>query len=226
MTPPPSDDAWVQSSVTWQLLDFVAAPVHGEAVVRGVLPAPGGGSTLRVVTGERHAPLTELSAWELPLTDGDQLLTGSATLGLVRAQLARAGQPLGPGVRDAGSVMGMRLFQIDLERAARYEWTLDDRALSVLRTLLNPRPGNPENVKQPLIRGFLRLERDLLRLYVQPEERPEEQGPVAVDLLPSGPTTVLISLVDTYLREPERYGPDPVNDPHAATYVDLTGYGR
>ncbi|KLJ04670.1 hypothetical protein ABZ114_27340 [Streptomyces albidoflavus] len=118
----------------------------------------------------------------------------------------------------------MRLFQIDLERAARCEWSLDDRALSVLRTLLNPRPGDPEDVKQPLIRGFLRLERDLLRLYVQPEERPEEQGPVAVDLLPSGPTTVLISLVDTYLREPERYGPDPVNDPHAATYVDLTGY--
>ncbi|MGW9325249.1 hypothetical protein [Streptomyces koyangensis] len=120
--------------------------------------------------------------------------------------------------------MGMRLFQIDLERAARCAWTLDDRALSVLRTLLNPRPGDPEEVKQPLIRGLLRLERDLLRLYVQPEERPEGEGPVAVDLLPSGPTTVLVSLVDTYLREPERYGPDPVNDPHAATYVDLTGH--
>ncbi|GLF98157.1 hypothetical protein [Streptomyces yaizuensis] len=83
----------LQTDVTRFLLGFVHAPLLGDQYVRGVLPAPEGAPAVRGVLGGRdeRAP-ARLTADEIPLGPGTELLTPHDAVGLLRAARTEPGR--------------------------------------------------------------------------------------------------------------------------------------
>jgi hypothetical protein len=93
--------------------------------------------------------------------------------------------------------------------------TEDDNALTILRCIAHP---FTEERPDPRLRGFLFLEQDRLRLYLDTEDLP---GVIAADVRPSGASTALLAALPSLITEEERMTADGT-DPHCFSVVDLT----
>ncbi len=209
-----------QADITRLLLHHVQTPLvqasRVDAVcIRGILPVPPPAETIRLVTGDEaaHTP-DSLTAYELPLRVNDHYLTARDILALLRTLTS------GPHYFSSDSVttvMGMPLVHLNHTTVEPAAETLDDHALTILRCVAQPFVGERPN---PLLRGFLFLEQDLLRLYLDTEERPDV---LAVDVRPSGPVTALIAALPSLITEKERET-ELDTDPHCSRRIDLTSW--
>ncbi len=96
----------------------------------------------------------------------------------------------------------------------------DDNGLTILRSLTHPWT---EEQPDPRLRGFLFLDRDRLRLYLDTEDLP---GVIAADVRPSGALTALLAALPSLITEEERMTVERMTvdgtDPHCSCVVDLT----
>ncbi|CAL9291627.1 hypothetical protein SUDANB25_01932 [Streptomyces sp. SudanB25_2051] len=204
-----------QADITGLLLHHVQAPLVGASHIRGVLPVPAPAEAVRVVTGEADAYAPDrLTAYEVPLRVNGDTLTAYDIIGILRT--LHTGPHVHPGVR-VGSVMGVPLVQVDPAAVEAAPPTGEDNALTILRTLTRP---FTEERPDPRLRGFLFLERDRLRLYVDGRVTP---WVIAADVRPSGAVTALLAALPSLITEEERRTPRGA-DPHCSSVVDLTGW--
>ncbi|MCK9875438.1 hypothetical protein MXD59_06535 [Frankia sp. Ag45/Mut15] len=207
-----------QADITCLLLHHVQTPLLPAArddtvYLRGVLPIPPPAAAIRLVTGDEaaHTP-DRLTAYEFPLHVNGQNLTAGDLLAILRTLTS------GPHYFSSDNVttmMGMTLVRPDPTTIASAAEALDDRALTILRCVAQPFTGERPD---PLLRGFLFLEQDLLRLYLDTAERPDV---LAVDVRPSGAVTALIAALPTLITEKERKV-EIDTDPHCSHRMDLT----
>lgn len=202
-----------QADITRMLLHHIHAPVTGTRFVRGVLPAPESAAAVRLVVGPVTAyPPDELIVYEFPLAFDDDTLNAYDVIGMLRT--LSTGTHVHSGSR-IGTVMGMTLVHVDPAGVEFAAETPEDNALRVLRTLAHHFIEEPPH---PVLRGFLFLDRDRLRLYLDPDEVP---GVIAADISLSGALTALISALPSLITEEERMVAAP-DDPHCARLMDLT----
>jgi hypothetical protein len=164
------------------------------------------------VTGASDAVAAgRLTAYEIPLLDGDEPVTAPLVLGWTRA-LAADGT-----ARTDASVMGIALVRVNTDTVRPAGPTEGERALRVLRTLAWPFVETPPS---PALCGFLFTGPDRLRLYLAPEEG---GGPVAADVRLTGAVTALLGALPSLVRERQRWKPDRAA-PHCVGAVDLTDW--
>ncbi|WP_329127385.1 hypothetical protein [Streptomyces sp. NBC_01465] len=182
--------------------------------VRGILPAPSHAPAVRAVLGDRGecAP-DQLTAYEIPLRDGEGLRTAHDVVALLRA--VHTGTHIYPAHRVT-STMGMDLYLVDPEQVKEAPFTTDDWSATLLRCLAHP----SEESAGPHLRGFLFLEGGLLRLYMDSDEFP---GVVAADVRPGGALTALLAALPSLLGEEWRTS-EASEDPHCRRLVDLTDW--
>ncbi|GAA0456071.1 hypothetical protein [Streptomyces olivaceiscleroticus] len=204
-----------QADVAGLLLDHVYAPLVGERHVRGVLPVPPAAGAVRVVVGGRgEADPGRLTAYEVALRSGDELLTPHDVVGVLRAVHAGTRSH---GYERVGMVMGMPLIRVDPAAVEAGPFTVDDWARTLLRCLAQPSAEERPAVR---LRGFLFRGRDRLRLYLDGADVP---GVTAADVQPGGALTALLAVLPSMLDEEWRTSAD-AGDPHCARVVDLTDY--
>lgn len=204
-----------QADITGLLLQYVQAPLVGASYIRGVLPVPAPAAAVRVVTGEADAYAPErLTAYEVPLRVNGDTLTAYDVVGVLRT--LHTGTRVHPAAH-VGTVMGMPLVHVDPASVEGAPPTREDNALTILRTLTRP---FTEEQPDPRLRGFLFLERDRLRLYVDGQDTPRV---TAADVRPSGAVTALLAALPSLITEEERRTPHGA-DPHCSSSVDLTGW--
>lgn len=196
------------------LSDFVYAPRPEDQYVRGVMPAPSGAPAVRAVLGDRGecAP-DRMTAYEIPLGEGEELRTAHDVVALLRA--VHTGTHIYPANRVT-SVMGMDLYLVAPERVKEAPFTTDDWSATLLRCLVHP---STEQVRSRL-RGFLFLEDSLLRLYMDSDEI---SGVIAADVRPGSALTALLAALPSLLGEEWRTS-DASDDPHCRYLVDLTDW--
>ncbi|GGV78296.1 hypothetical protein GCM10015535_12880 [Streptomyces gelaticus] len=202
-----------QADITRLLLHHIHAPLTDTDYLRGVLPVPPPDGAIRVAIGakEDHAP-EQLLAYEIPVRQGDDLVTAYDVIGILRTLLT------GTHLYSSDSVstlMGMTLVRANLAAVEPAEPTPDDNALTILRTIVSP---CTEEQPDPRLRGFLFLGQDRLRLYLDTEDVP---GVIAADVRPSGAVTALLAALPSLITEEERMVVDS-SDPHCSCVVDLT----
>ncbi|MFI6093137.1 hypothetical protein [Streptomyces sp. NPDC051218] len=210
-----------QADITRLLLHHVQATYAGNMHIRGVLPVPAPAEAVRVVTGCANISAPgRLMAYEMPLRAGDHLLTAYDITGILRTLTAgtagTAGTHLYPSDRIS-SVMGMTLVQVAPADAEVATLTGEDNALTILRTIADP---FTEELLDPRLRGFLFLDQDRLRLYLDTHDA---TGVIAADVRPSGAVTALLAALPTLITEEERRVEDST-DPHCSYVVDLTSW--
>ncbi|URN14757.1 MULTISPECIES: hypothetical protein [Streptomyces] len=205
-----------QADITCLLLHHIQAPLSGDQCVRGVLPAPESAEAVRIAIGPEGAYTPDhLVAYEIPLRTGGDLITGYEIIHTLRA-LLNSGTQIYPSDR-VGTVMGMTLVHVDPGTVGMAPSTPDDNALIILRSLTNP---FTEDQPDPRLCGFLFLDKDRLRLYLDTQDAP---GVIAADVRPSGAITALLAALPSLVAEEERMTVDSA-DPHCARVVDLTDW--
>ncbi|EFG03851.1 hypothetical protein [Streptomyces clavuligerus] len=114
----------LQTEITRLLLEFVHAPLLEDQYVRSVLPAPAGAPAVRGVLGGRgeHVP-ARLTTYEIPLGQGEDLLTPHDVVALLRA--VHTGTHIYPADRVT-TVMGMDLYLADPAHLQPAPFTTDD----------------------------------------------------------------------------------------------------
>ncbi|WP_212764957.1 hypothetical protein [Streptomyces sp. I05A-00742] len=214
MTSTHEEIAEQQAVITRLLLHHIHAPLTGDQHIRGVLPVLPPAGAIRVVSGgEGVCAADELLAYELPLRTHDSALTVYDVIGILRTLLT--GTHIYPSDR-VGTVMGMKLLQVDPASVKPAAETPDDTALRVLRTLAGPLAEEQPGTR---LRGFLFTGRDRLRLYLDTEEAPG--AVIAADVRLTGAVTALIAAVPSLIGEEERRTTDAA-DPHCSWAMDLT----
>ncbi len=206
-----------QADITGLLLHHVYAPLIDDQHVRGVLPAPHPTNAVRVVLGDKdeYAP-DQLTAYEIPLRTGDELRTPHDVAALVRT--VHTGTHIYPRSK-VSTVMGMTLFTVDPTTVTPAPFTNDDWTLTLLRCLTSP---STEESPQARLCGFLFLDPDRLRLYVDSEEE-ALPGITAADVRPGGALTALLAALTSLLDE-QRLTTTDTDDPHCSRVVDLTDW--
>ncbi|MEV0091434.1 hypothetical protein [Streptomyces sp. NPDC050738] len=204
----------LQVEVAGLLLNFVYAPLLEDQHVRGVLPAPSNSPAVRAVLGDggECAP-AQLTAYEIPLRDGEELRTAHDVVALLRA--VHTGTHIYPGNRVT-STMGMDLYLVHPEQVKEAPFTTDDWSATLLRCLARPSAESADSH----LRGFLFREDGLLRLYMDSDEIP---GVVAADVRPGGALTALLAALPSLLGEEWRTS-EAADDPHCRYLVDLTDW--
>ncbi|MFE1959561.1 hypothetical protein [Streptomyces sp. NPDC059479] len=204
-----------QADITRLLLHHIHAPLIGTQYIRGILPVPPPAEAIRIVTGTGpdHTP-DRLTAYEIPLRMGEDPVIAGEITGILRT--------LHTGTRlyssdSVSTVMGMTLVHVDLATVDGTAATPDDNALIILRGIACP---FTEEQPDPRLRGFLFLDQDRLRLYVDTEDIP---GVIAADVRPSGAITALLAALPSLITEKERITPADT-DPHCSHLVDLTDW--
>ncbi|WP_079149968.1 hypothetical protein [Streptomyces agglomeratus] len=207
--------AELQAGITRLLLHHVSAPLVGTQYVRGILPVPPPAEAIRVVTGIKAAHTAEqLTAYEMPLRVEGELVTGDDIAGILRA--LHSGTRVYPS-DSIDTVMGMTLVHVHPATVPAPAPAADDNALIILRTLALP---YTEEEPDPRLRGFLFLDEDRLRLYLDAEDIP---GVTAVDVRPSGALTALLAALPSLITEKQRMTENG-DDPHCSNVVDLTDW--
>ncbi|KUJ66027.1 hypothetical protein ACZ90_40885 [Streptomyces albus subsp. albus] len=204
-----------QADITRLLIHHIHAPLVDGQYIRGILPVPPPAAAIRVATGveSAHRP-EELIAHEIPLGEVDDLLSAGCVTGILRTLLTGTqNYPSG----SISSLMGMTVVRVDPETLEMFAPTQDDEALSILRSFAQP---FTDEEPDPRLRGFLFLEDDRLRLYLDTEKAP---GVIAVDVRPSGPVTAVVAVLPSMITERERTKEDTA-DPHCSVVVDLTDW--
>ncbi|WP_405984774.1 hypothetical protein [Streptomyces sp. NBC_00872] len=202
-----------QADITRLLLHHIHAPFTGTLYIQGVLPVPPPAEAVRVVTGPGpdHTP-DRLTAYEFPLRPDDDPVTAGDITGMLRA--LHTGTRLYSG-DSVSTVMGMTLVRVNPAAVDKTAATSDDNALTILRGVACP---FTEEQPDPRLRGFLFLQQDLLRLYLDTEDIP---GVIAADVRPSGAITALLAALPSLITEEERMTAAG-DDPHCSRLVDLT----
>ncbi|WP_066943725.1 hypothetical protein [Streptomyces lushanensis] len=213
MTSTDEEIAEQQADITRLLLHHIHAPLVGTQYIRGILPVPPPAEAVRIVTGTDHTP-DRLTAYEVPLRVGEDPVVAGDITGVLRTLLT--------GTRlyssdSVSTVMGMTLVRVDLAAVDETTATADDNALIILRGIACP---FTEEQPDPRLRGFLFLDQDRLRLYVDTEDIP---GVIAADVRPSGAITALLAALPSLITEEERRTPAG-GDPHCSHLVDLTDW--
>ncbi|MEU8570829.1 hypothetical protein AB0C51_21235 [Streptomyces pathocidini] len=204
-----------QVDIAGLLLHHVYAPLIDDRHVRGVLPAPAAVEAVRVVVGDSgDFDPGRLTAYEVPLRIGDDLLTPHDVVGVLRT--AHTGTHIYPRDR-VSTVMGMTLLRVEPATVDAAPFTVDDWALTILRCLAFP---SPEERRRVRLRGFLFMDRERLRLYLDSEDVP---GVIAADVRPGGALTALLAALPSLLDEEWRTSVD-TGDPHCSRVVDLTDW--
>ncbi|MFK4183721.1 hypothetical protein ACI2L4_06835 [Streptomyces sparsogenes] len=202
-----------QADVTRLLLHHVQAPLAGAPYIRGILPVPAPAEAVRVVTGAEASDTPEqLTAYEVPLHADSDLLTAYGIVGILRTLLTRTRIYSSDSI---STVMGMTLVSVDPTSVDPAACTPDDNALTILRCIAHP---FTEERPDPRLRGFLFLDQDRLRLYLDTEDIP---GVIGADVRPSGAVTALLAALPSLITEEERMTAD-ATDPHCSCLVDLT----
>ncbi|WP_256961653.1 hypothetical protein [Streptomyces sp. NRRL B-24572] len=205
----------LQREVASLLLDYVHAPLLEDQHVRAVLPAPSGAPAVRVALGNRDERVpARLTAYEIPLGSGEELLTSHDVVALLRA--VHTGTHIYPA-NAVTSVLGMDLYKVDPANVKEAPFTTDDWAVTLLRCLAHPEPAQRPDTG---LRGFRFKEDGLLRLYL---DSAEVAGVTAADVRPGGALTALLAAVSSLLEEEERAS-GPGDDPHCQRLVDLTDW--
>ncbi|KDR60983.1 hypothetical protein DC60_02800 [Streptomyces wadayamensis] len=210
MSGAPSGVAAKQVQVADRFLDLLHEPVSGDTYIRGVLPAPEGEPTVRVVTGKSPTGLEDASLWQIPLpAESDEV--GDRVLGVVLGLFSK------PTILVPGSslsfVMDLPMIDVDPQEVEPAESALRLQTLPLLHQLTAcPSSGLPETT----LRGFWLIGDTTVRLYVQPFGRPPESGPVAVD----APWEADPADVERAAADASRYTP-LLGDLHCTAYVDL-----
>ncbi|MFI2350811.1 hypothetical protein ACH492_28030 [Streptomyces sp. NPDC019443] len=204
-----------QADITRLLLHHVHAPLIDTHYIRGILPVPPPAAAIRVATGANTAHTPEvLTAYEIPLRTNDDLVTAEDVTSILRT--LHTGTRIYPS-DSVSSVMGMTLVHVDPATVDVDAPTRDDNALTILRSIVHP---FTEEEPDPRLRGFLFLEQDRLRLYLDTEEAP---GVIAADVRPSGAITALLAALPSLITERGRMNEDRA-DPHCSVVVDLTDW--
>ncbi|MFH8987785.1 hypothetical protein [Streptomyces sp. NPDC017940] len=215
MTKMDRETAEQQADITRLLLHHFQAPLTGTLYVRGVLPVPAPPEAIRIVTGPADAYISgHLTAYEIPLRTNDAVVTAYDITGILRTLNASTHTYSSDHV---GRLMGMSLIQVDPISVEAASPTADDNAFTILRTLVHPFTGEHTD---PRLRGFLFLDQDRLRLYLDTEDR---TGVIAADVRPSGAVTALLSALPSLITEEERMSEDST-DPHCTHVLDLTSW--
>ncbi|WP_405688281.1 hypothetical protein [Streptomyces sp. NBC_00057] len=201
-----------QADITRLLLHHIHAPFTDTVYLRGILPAPPPAEAIRIAIGAKddRSP-DQLIAYEIPLRQGGDLLTPYDIIGILRTLLT------GTHLYSSDSIsklMDMTLVRVDPAVVEPAGETLDDRALTILRTIVSP---YTEEQPDPRLRGFLFLGRDRLRLYL---DTADVSGVIAADVRPSGAVTALLAALPSLITEEERMAVDG-SDPHCSCVVDL-----
>lgn len=201
-----------QVSITRLLIHHIHAPLVDGQYIRGILPVQPPAAAIRVATGveSAHTP-DEMIAYEIPLGEVDDLRTAYCVTGILRTLLT------GTQTYPSGSMMGMTLVYVDPETLEMSAPTQDDEALRILRSLAQP---FTDEEPEPRLRGFLFLEQDRLRLYLDTENTP---GVIAADVRPSGAVTAVVAALPSLIAERGRAKEDTA-DPHCSVVVDLTDW--
>ncbi|MFF9566489.1 hypothetical protein [Streptomyces sp. NPDC014685] len=205
----------LQADIAGLLLHLVYAPLVDDQHVRGVLPAPSAVAAVRVAVGD-HGECTpdRLTAYEIPLRQGDELLTAHDVVGILRS--AHTGTHIYPRSR-VGSTMGITLLRVDPTTFEAAPFTPDDWSFTLMKCLAYPSTEERPAVR---LRGFLFMEQGPLRLYLDSED---VSGVIAADVRPGGALTALLAALPSLLGEEWRTS-DGVDDPHCRYLVDLTGW--
>ncbi|MFD4635001.1 hypothetical protein ACFVYR_36535 [Streptomyces sp. NPDC058284] len=204
-----------QADITRLLLHHVQAPLTDTLNIRGVLPVPAPAEAIRAVTGSADSYTPDsFMAYEIPLRTNDDVITAFDVTGILRT--LTAGTRIYPGDRIS-SVMGMPLIHVDPASVEAATPSGDDNALTILRTIAAP---FAEEQPDPRLRGFLFLNQDRLRLYLDTQDAP---GVTAADVRPSGAVTALLAALPSLITEEERVVEDGT-DPHCSSVVDLTSW--
>lgn len=171
-----------QADITRLLLHHIQASLAGAQYIRGILPAPVPAEAARVVTGAEAAYTPDqLTSYEIPLRSDGDLLTAD---GILRTLHTRTRVYSSDSI---STVMGMTLVSVDPTSVDPAASTPDDNALTILRCIAHP---FTEERPDPRLRGFLFLDPDRLRLYLDTEHTP---GVIAADVRPSGAITALLA---------------------------------
>lgn len=203
-----------QADITRLLLHHIQVPLTGTQYIRGVLPAPAPAEAIRIVTGAADAYAPEhLTAYEIPLR-ADDVLTAYDITGILRT--LHTGTHIYPS-DCIGTVMGMTLVHVDPATVEAAASTPDDNALAILRSFAQP---FTEEQPDPRLRGFLFLDPDRLRLYLDTQDAP---GVIAADVRPGGAVTALVAALPSLIAEEGRMMVDGT-DPHCSRVVDLTDW--
>ncbi|QKW53501.1 hypothetical protein [Streptomyces buecherae] len=205
-----------QASITRLLIHHVHAPLVDGHYLRGILPVPPPAATVRVAVGDlaTHTP-QESIAYEIPLGEIDDPLTAYEVTGILRAVLS--GTSAFSLSSSPSSTMGMPLIHVDPKMLQIPAPTQDDEALRILRSLAQP---FTEDEPLPRLRGFIFLEENRLRLYVDSDESLDV---IAVDVRPLGAVTAVVAALPSLITEQERAKVDAA-DPHCSAVIDLTDW--
>jgi hypothetical protein len=207
----------LQVEVASLLSDHVYAPLLEDQHVRGVLPAPSQAPAVRGVLGDRgETRPARLTAYEIPLRDGEDLRTPHDVVALLRA--VHTGTHIYPHNRVT-SVMGMDLYLVDPAEVTEAPFTTDDWSATLLRCLARP-TELAEDRHGARLRGFLFREGGLLRLYMDSDKVP---GVIAADVRPGGALTAVLAALPSLLDEEYRISKDAI-DPHCRYVVDITDW--
>ncbi|MER6144733.1 hypothetical protein ABT174_32665 [Streptomyces sparsogenes] len=202
-----------QAEITRLLLHHIEVPLAGVQYIRGILPAPAPAEAIRMVTGAEAAYTPDqLTAYEIPLRSDADPLTADGIVGILRTLHTRTRVYSSNSI---STVMGMTLVSVDPTSVDPTASTPDDNALTILRCIAHP---FTEERPDPRLRGFLFLDQDRLRLYLDTEHIP---GVIAADVRPSGAITALLAALPSLITEEERMTTD-ATDPHCSCVMDLT----
>ncbi|MDQ0580871.1 hypothetical protein [Streptomyces rishiriensis] len=197
------------------MLQHFHAPLVGASYLRGVLPVPGGVDGVRVAVGPASAEARGGSTlYEFPLVAGEDCVTAYDLIGMLRTLCGEGGRPAG-----AGTVMGMPLVRVDPAVVPRADETSADRGLRLVRTLARATCFEDDHAADPLLHGFLFLERDLVRLYFRADGLP---GTTAADVRTTGALTALVAALPSLVRGEVGQMAVDGGDPHCARVLDLT----
>ncbi|WP_409054882.1 hypothetical protein [Streptomyces sp. SYP-A7185] len=111
----------------------------------------------------------------------------------------------------------MTLVHLDSASVEAARPTGQDNALTILRAIADP---FTEEQPDPRLLGFLFLDQDRLRLYLDVQDA---IGVIAADVRPSGAVTALLAALPSFIVEEERMVEDST-DPHCSHVVDLTSW--
>ncbi|NEC10208.1 hypothetical protein [Streptomyces sp. SID7909] len=210
-------------TLMWQMLRFVSVPLAGDTcqVVRGVLQPPERCDVTRVVMWDGR-DLDSSVAYDLPLIENGDNISWSDLIAAVRSALGEARRhqsgmrgPLGVPVVDlSGEVLRFLTAPVfDLTDALH-------SAASVFRPLV------AEYEEGVQMSGFLLLDRDVARLYV---DGPTLEGRVGLDVTLQdgngcvvGGHTALMATLPSLLSDGLGEGRSGSQDPYCTTVHDLT----
>ena len=222
----------LQARLAHQLLGHATAFTLGpEArLVRGVVTPPERSDVGRVVVWDGRR-LDNSVAFDLPLTDryGGNIPSGDLAAALRHALADLSGPEVERAPRDAFGIPVLDASAAVHAFVERPRFHLTDALHAAAKAFtVPPEPDEPAELR---LRGFLLLDEDTCRLYLDTPDS-ENAPPFGVDLplrdengaVVAGVTAVHVALPVLLAGESDRLRKD-VHDPYCRTVYDLTEWG-